>query len=186
MSDREIKDGKELLRALEGGRLPGMVDWFDPLILGLVGIRTLISTTIGEYADQRPMQEAADGEDNDKRLVTRHDYSTIDPIDPSRIVPPDADPGNLNCEASSDNAQDLALHERRLARRLHKADGAFWVDFIADLGDGFEATYAMASLLAAPELVVGTGRRGQTTRLPAGQILIFGGDLAYPNATAEE
>ncbi|MDX2204074.1 MAG: hypothetical protein NW223_15085 [Hyphomicrobiaceae bacterium] len=186
MPDRDIVTGRDLLQALRGGRLPGMVDWFDPIVLGMVAVRTLISTTIGEYADQRPMQEAADGEQDDARLVARHDYSKRDPNVPSLIVPPDADSSNPNCVASSDNAHDVALHERRLARRLHTADGGFWVDFVADLGDGFEATYAVASLLAAPELSVATGSRSKPLTLPAGQILIFGGDLAYPNATAEE
>jgi hypothetical protein len=27
-------------------------------------------------------------------------------------------------------------------------EGAIWVDFAADLGDGFDSTYAVASLLA--------------------------------------
>ena len=40
----------------------------------------------------------------------------------------------------------------------------------------------MAYLLAQPSLDV----RGAEQKLPAGQILIFGGDLAYPNATMEE
>jgi transposase-like protein len=36
-------------------------------------VRTLISSTIGEYADQRPMQEAADGQRDMSRLARRHD-----------------------------------------------------------------------------------------------------------------
>src|SRR4051812_34747967 len=34
-------------------------------------------------------------------------------------------------------------------------DGAVWIDWVADLGDGFDSTYAMASLLARKELKVG-------------------------------
>src|SRR5437588_7182166 len=56
-------------------RLPRMVDWFDPVLLGLVGIRTLISTTIGQYADQRPIQAAMDREDNRTTLALRHDFT---------------------------------------------------------------------------------------------------------------
>src|SRR5262249_51188194 len=70
---------------------------------------------------------------------------------------------------------------------LYFEKGAFWIDFIADLGDGFEATYAMAHLLAKPRLEVKcTSRKEGEIELPAGQILILGGDLAYPNATEEE
>ncbi len=63
-----------------------------------------------------------------------------------------------------------------------EANGAVWVDYIADLGDGFEATYAMAYLLAADELKVA----GESAPLPAGQLLIMGGDQVYPDATKQE
>ena len=59
------QDRDDVARRLHRGKLPQMVDWFDPLVLGLVGVRTLISTTIGEYADQRPMQQVMDGDEGD-------------------------------------------------------------------------------------------------------------------------
>jgi hypothetical protein len=34
-----------------------------PLVLGLVGVRSLISHTIGEYTDQRSMQQVMDGDE---------------------------------------------------------------------------------------------------------------------------
>ncbi len=50
-----------------------------------------------------------------------------------------------------------------------------WVDYVADLGDGFDSTYAMASLISAPALdIAGAGT------LPAGKLLIMGGDQVYP------
>ncbi len=33
-----------------------MVDWFDPALLARIGVRDIISGTIGQYADQRLMQ----------------------------------------------------------------------------------------------------------------------------------
>ena len=45
-----------------------------------------------------------------------------------------------------------------------------WFDFIADLGDGWDSTYAMASLIAADQLTLGD------KRLPRAQCLIMGGD----------
>jgi hypothetical protein len=62
------------------------------------------------------------------------------------------------------------------------ADGSVWVDYIADLGDGFEATYAMAYLLAADRLKV----QGEANPLPAGKLLVMGGDQVYPDATKQE
>ena len=54
------------------------------------------------------------------------------------------------------------------------AESEAWVDFIADTGDGFLATYSVAYSAAQATLNVG----GCTT--PRGRALILGGDLVYP------
>ena len=61
-------------------------------------------------------------------------------------------------------------------------DGAIWIDYVADTGDGFDSTYAMASLLAEPHLEID----GVEQPLPAGQMLLMGGDQAYPYASMLE
>ncbi|GAA1761891.1 metallophosphoesterase [Luedemannella helvata] len=58
----------------------------------------------------------------------------------------------------------------------HSGGEELWFDFVADLGDGFDATYSMAYLLAQPEIEVG----GE--RLPRGRVLVMGGDQVYPTA----
>ncbi|KQV96682.1 hypothetical protein [Pelomonas sp. Root1237] len=68
-------------------------------------------------------------------------------------------------------------------RSQPEADGTFWFDFIADTGDGGNASYAVASAALAPELAL-DGETLQT--LPRGQLLLFGGDLAYPAASTED
>ncbi|PWR10505.1 metallophosphoesterase, partial [Micromonospora acroterricola] len=55
-------------------------------------------------------------------------------------------------------------------------DGGLWLDYVADLGDGFNATYSVAYLLAQPELTV------DGHRLPRAQTLVMGGDQVYPSA----
>jgi len=92
MVDQSAPTGKKIIDRLERGQLPQMVDWLNPAVLGMVAIRTIISTTIGAYADQRPMQEAIDGERNADRLARRHDYSRPDDNLPGKIFPPDVDP----------------------------------------------------------------------------------------------
>ncbi len=69
---------------------------------------------------------------------------------------------------------------------LTVGDGAVWVDYIADTGDGFDATYAVASTAAQDQLAV--ARRGAKERydLPSGKILILGGDQVYPYPTRDE
>ncbi|WP_369148424.1 hypothetical protein [Streptomyces sp. R44] len=54
-----------------------------------------------------------------------------------------------------------------------------WIDFVADLGDGFEATASVAFALGADRLAVdGPGP------LPRGSLLVLGGDQVYPVASA--
>jgi hypothetical protein len=137
------------LRQLRLGRLPKMVSWYDPRLLARIGIRTIISSVFGQYADQRLMQAVTDPA-TDQDLVARYDYRDPHAEDPHKCV-----------------ACDEA--------------GAFWIDYVADVGDGFETTYAMAYLLAQDDLDIrGAGH------LRHGEILIMGGDQCYPQATREE
>jgi hypothetical protein len=57
--------------------------------------------------------------------------------------------------------------------------GEVWVDFIADTGDDCSVSEAVARLLAADYAIDGE-------LLPRGDVLIHGGDLAYPVATVRE
>jgi hypothetical protein len=56
-----------------------------------------------------------------------------------------------------------------------------WFDYVADLGDGFDATYTIASLLAEESLTP----QHQDTALPRGALLVLGGDEVYPTASAQ-
>lgn len=58
--------------------------------------------------------------------------------------------------------------------------GDIWVDYLSDTGDGWEATYTMAWLLAQPAL------EAADETLPRGRILVLGGDEVYPSATPEQ
>jgi hypothetical protein len=59
--------------------------------------------------------------------------------------------------------------------------GEFWMDFVADLGDGFDSTFTVASLLAQSSLDVS----GASSPLQRGKVLVMGGDQVYPAATRE-
>jgi len=64
-----------------------------------------------------------------------------------------------------------------------------WFDFVADCGDGFHSSYAMARLLAQPFLLIEEDDKGDedvmVKQLPRGKLLVIGGDLAYPRPTYE-
>jgi hypothetical protein len=57
-------------------------------------------------------------------------------------------------------------------------NGEFWFDYLADTGDGWNPTFAMARLVGKERLI------GDT--LPRGRLLILGGDQVYPTASREE
>jgi hypothetical protein len=58
-------------------------------------------------------------------------------------------------------------------------DGELWLDYVADTGDGFDATYTIAHLVAQPELEV------EGHRLPRGGMLLLGGDEVYPTPSPD-
>ncbi|KAL4583597.1 hypothetical protein LXL04_008175 [Taraxacum kok-saghyz] len=58
----------------------------------------------------------------------------------------------------------------------------FWFDFMADTGDGGNSSYSIARLVAQPSLCVWND--GCLTKLPRGDLLLIGGDLAYPNPSS--
>ncbi len=64
------------------------------------------------------------------------------------------------------------------------SDSDLWIDYVADLGDGWDSTYAVASTLAAEQLDIhaDTGGSFATSR---GRILIMGGDQVYPTANRD-
>jgi hypothetical protein len=59
-----------------------------------------------------------------------------------------------------------------------------FIDYLADTGDDVDVSRAVAKLVAAEYDVEGAD--GEAITLPRGDILVFGGDAAYPVATATE
>lgn len=62
----------------------------------------------------------------------------------------------------------------------HAGGDELWVDFTADGGDGFDATYSIAYLMAQPEVTP-----DDAGPLPRGRVTLLGGDQVYPVASAK-
>ncbi|QNM98326.1 hypothetical protein [Chitinimonas koreensis] len=66
----------------------------------------------------------------------------------------------------------------------------FWWDFVSDMGDSGNATYAVARAVLAPAVVApqaeACGESDWQGTFPRGDLLVLGGDLAYPGACTEE
>lgn len=94
--------------------------------------------------------------------------------------------------AALDTYPDSTLFARCIPKKTRKDDqvteikpnqkGEVWIDYVADLGDGFDSTYSVAYMLAKKFLSV----TGYSEDLPRGQALIMGGDQVYPVATRED
>jgi alpha-beta hydrolase superfamily lysophospholipase len=145
---------------LAAGHLPPKkVAWLNPLQLVRTGYSVWLVTAGTGILDRREMLAALD-----QSTVRKEDG-------PSSTV--------LN----SGTKIDAVLADREKA-----AKEGVWIDFLADVGDSWEATYAVASLLVDPLL---RGKFPESARHdlhekfgPAG-IVVLGGDLVYPVASRD-
>ncbi len=90
---------------------------------------------------------------------------------------------------------DETCHDHAV-RGEDPVEGEYWFDFVADVGDGFSATYSVAEALACDELVTpdrdASGSEGEHWLsvkglgevLPRGDLLVMGGDQIYPTPAA--
>ena len=108
-----------------------MVHWYDPLLLILTGIRSLLAISVGQITDNRELQAAA-------------------------------------------KPQPAQISDYRQSEEL-------WLDYVSDIGDGFEPTNAIAQCLASPALDVAADNALETHALTRGRLLVCGGDLVYPD-----
>jgi hypothetical protein len=85
----------------------------------------------------------------------------------------------------SSYADNRELQAREPAEVLDRsAHAELWIDYVADLGDGWNSTYTVARLLAREELEL--ERDGETHATERGRILVMGGDQVYPVPKAAE
>lgn len=64
-------------------------------------------------------------------------------------------------------------------------DGALWLDYVSDTGDGWDSTYTVARGIGAARLAAGgPPGAGDVAELPRAQVLVFGGDEVYPFGSA--
>jgi hypothetical protein len=132
---------------------PTMTSWFRPDLLAKLVWRVVVSEMFGQYADRRLIVAALDP------------ILEVDLLQRAKQFVP---------ETKFDNPDDRppTLFEK-------DSEEAVWIDFVADLGDGFDATFAIASLLSQETLKVGD------LSLPRGKLLVMGGDEVYPTASPE-
>jgi len=80
-------------------------------------------------------------------------------------------------------ADTIGANKPEAATLAEALDDDVWIDFIADTGDDFSVSKAVAKLVASHYEVADPDDPKKKLVLPRGQVLIFGGDTAYPVAT---
>jgi hypothetical protein len=68
-----------------------------------------------------------------------------------------------------------ALREPAPEAHDYRGKAELWIDYVSDLGDGFNSTYSIARVLAEESLPA-----GKEDELPRGSVLVMGGDEVYP------
>jgi hypothetical protein len=69
--------------------------------------------------------------------------------------------------------------QREFALTSEAQDGEFWLDYVSDVADGWNPTFAVASAIAEERLDV-AAPNGELVATRGGQVLVFGGDEVYP------
>jgi Calcineurin-like phosphoesterase len=79
---------------------------------------------------------------------------------------------------------------REITADPSKKRDSMWIDYVGDVGDGWNSTYAIAYNLAKTEnsftYTDSETKKTLTAETKRGEVLIFGGDEVYPTASREE
>ena len=132
---------------------PRKVAWLNPLQLLRTGYHVWLVSAATGIIDRREMLAALD-----RRSAAREDHSE------SVLI--------------AGTHTDAVLADEK----QYDVDG-LWLDFLADVGDSWEATYAVASLLVDPHLrdkFPESARRDLPEKFGPAHIVVLGGDLVYP------
>lgn len=141
-------------RAVLGFTPQAAVRWLSPMSLARTALKVMAATVFADFGDKRELEGGFPADDLRLDKLPVPGQPAQPPVT-SRGLP---SPGELE-EHRAVNPAEL------------------WLDFTADLGDGFDATYSVALLLAQKKLTV------DGHELPRGRVLVLGGDEVYPVAS---
>jgi hypothetical protein len=138
------------------------VRWLSPMSLARTALKVAAATVFADFGDKRELEGSfpADSLRLDKLPV------------PGQPAQPPVSNRGLPSPAELDADAELETD-----RAAGPAATELWLDYTADLGDGFDSTYTVASLLAQESLTV------DGHELPRGKVLVLGGDEVYPVAS---
>lgn len=131
-----------------------MVGWFDPGQLARTGLEVVVSTLFGRHSDFRLIEALVPQTGECDFFDHTYDYNC------------DADGRYVNLDKTSP-----------------RAEPEIWIDYVSDVGDGWNPTYTMAYYLGLPALDLQLPGNGAKISTRQGSVLVFGGDEVYPTAS---
>lgn len=146
-------------RAVLGFTPREAVRWLSPMSLARTALKVMAATVFADFGDKRELEGGFPSDPLDLDRLPVPGQPAQPPVD-NRTLP---SPGELAADAQGSTPGNTGKE--------------LWLDFAADLGDGFDASYSVALLLAQETLDVGG------TVLPRGKVLVLGGDEVYPVAS---
>ena len=146
------------LRAVSRRR---MVGWYDPPLLFRAESEVIISTLFSGHSDYRLLEALASVSNE------TYDYTGYYREDE-------------NGKYVTDEQGQYVKDENKPAR------DEIWIDYVADIGDGWNSTYAVAYWLALPGLKLKTAGGQAEYETERGSLLVFGGDEVYPTASRKQ
>ena len=139
-----------------------------------------MAETPGGSADRRPRCPCRPSSPSDLGFVRK---PMVRWLDPHQLV--DTTVRVLLSGMFSSYADSRELQAREPAEVPdHSGEADLWLDYVADVGDGWNSTYTVAMLLATDELKLNWD--GETYSTERGRILVMGGDQVYPVPNAAE
>lgn len=155
-----------------------MVGWYAPSQLAKTAIEVAISTIFGRHSDHRLVEAMASGDD------VPGDYAPGD--DAARDAVSDDGPPPFY-DYTHYHLDDGTVLKRDLTHKRNE----IWIDYVGDVGDGWNSTYAVAYYLGEPggrafKYTDRETRKEYEAQTKRGDILIFGGDEVYPTASRQE
>ncbi|HEY0101651.1 MAG TPA: hypothetical protein VGB76_22180 [Pyrinomonadaceae bacterium] len=148
----------------------GMVSWYRPTVLVRTAFDTLVSTIFGRHSDYRLLEALAT--DSEKKSEVFYDYTHHYKVRHEGDI---RDNENANWYVRDEDGE-YEKDERRKREEI-------WIDYIADTGDGWNSTYAVAYTATKDELKFKVDNSEKELVTRRGHLLVFGGDQVYPVAS---
>ncbi len=138
-----------------------MVGWYDPPLLLRTESEVIVSTLFGGHSDYRLLEALASASNE------TYDYTGYYRED-------------QNGKYLTDEKGQYIKAESKPTR------DEIWIDYVADIGDGWNSTYGVAYYLALPRLKLKDPNEQTEYQTERGSVLVFGGDEVYPSANRKQ